>query len=155
MTPTERGPRRLLLPLAKSDYETLAQFRYLLRQFAAFSEDAARRARLTVQQHQALLAVKGFPGREQVSIGELAERLNLRHHSAVGLADRLVARGLVRRVRDPGDRRRVLIELTARAQGLLARLSVAHRDELRRLAPLLTELLQRLGGPGARMRLPR
>lgn len=134
------GPR-----LAAPDYGTLAQFRYLLRQFAAFSERAAVAAGLTAQQHQALLAIKGFPGRDRVTMGDLAERLGVRHHSAVGLVDRLVARGLVRRQVDPADRRQVRIRLTRRAEAVLARLSLAHRDELRRLAPLLRTLLDQLG----------
>lgn len=131
--------------LAKSDYETLADFRFLLREFAAFSEHAARDTGLTAQQHQALLAVKGFPGREQVAIGELARRLGVRDHSVTGLVDRLVARGLMRRRYDRRDRRRVLVEVTPRAHSLLARLTRAHRDELTRLAPLLRALLGRLG----------
>jgi DNA-binding MarR family transcriptional regulator len=130
--------------LAKADYETLAEFRYLLRQFGAFSEDAARQAELTVQQHQALLAIKGFPGREELTVGELAERLNLKHHSVVGLVDRLMGRGLIQRRHDVADRRRVLIALTAKAESLLLGLTLAHRDELRRLAPLLRALLQRV-----------
>lgn len=137
-----REPRTLL----KADYETLAQLRYLLRRFAAFSETAARQAGLTPRHHQALLAIKGFPGRERVTVGELADRLNVRHHSVVGLVDRLVARRLVRRVRDASDHRRVRIALTARAQALLARLSAVHRDELHRLAPLLRAVLRGLAG---------
>ena len=132
--------------LAKADYEALAQIRYVLRKFMAFSEDAARAASLTAQQHQALLAIHGFPGRERVMIGELAERLNVRHHSVVGLIDRLSAKALVRRRRDALDRRRVLIELTAKGRSLLARLSLAHRNELRRLAPLLIRLLAHVQG---------
>ena len=138
------GDERPGRPLAKADYETLAQFRYLLRSFAAFSEEAARATGLTAQHHQALLAVRGFPGRDQVTIGELAERLNLRHHSAVGLVDRLVVRGLLQRTRDESDRRRVLIGITVAGRALLARLSRAHRDELQRLAPLLRTLLERI-----------
>jgi DNA-binding MarR family transcriptional regulator len=134
-----RGTPRVL---SRRDYETLAQFRYLLRQFTAFSERAAERASLTPQQHQALLAIRGFPGREQITVGELAERLSLRHHSVVGLVDRLEKAGLVRRVTHPEDRRRVLIELTARAQKVLAKLSLAHREQLRKLAPLLRKLLR-------------
>ena len=111
-----------------------------------FSEDAARAAGLTAQQHQALLAIHGFPGRDRVVIGELAERLNVRHHSAVGLIDRLSAKALVRRRRDALDGRRVLIELTARGRSLLAGLSLAHRNELRRLAPLLIRLLAHVQG---------
>jgi DNA-binding MarR family transcriptional regulator len=141
--------------LAKSDYETLAGFRYLLREFSSFSEQAARRTGLTAQQHQALLAVKGFPGRERVAIGELAQRLGLRDHSVTGLVDRLVARGLLRRRFDRHDRRRVLVEVTPRAQALLASLSRAHRDELARVAPLLRALLGRIRrgpAPGKRRR---
>ena len=135
--------------LAKGDYETLAEFRYLLRRFGAFSEEAAREAGLTVQQHQALLAIKGFPGREEITIGELAERLNLKHHSVVGLVDRLMARALIHRRHDEMDRRRVLVTLTPQAQDLLLELTLAHKDELRRLAPLLQGLLHRLDVAGA------
>ena len=138
--------------LASADYRTLAEFRYLLRCFATFSEGAARDAGLTAQQHQALLAIKGFPGRERIAVGELAERLQLRHHSAVGLVDRLAARGLLRRRLDRGDRRRVMVELTGAGQALLARLTRAHRDELQRLAPLLRALLRRLAQQAPRAR---
>ncbi len=130
--------------LAKADYETLAEFRYLLRRFGAFSEAAARQTGLTAQQHQALLAVKGFPGREAVTIGELAERLNLKHHSVVGLVDRLMRRDLIQRQQDGEDRRKVMVALTPQAEALLQQLSLAHRAELRRLAPLLHGLLQKL-----------
>ncbi|MEO6753630.1 MAG: helix-turn-helix domain-containing protein, partial [Chthoniobacteraceae bacterium] len=77
--------------LSKSQYEVLAAFRFALRRFLRFSEDAATAAGITPQQHQALLAIKGFPARDRVTVGELAERLQIRHHSAVGLIDRLVA----------------------------------------------------------------
>ena len=137
-------PEPEVTPLLKADYEALAQFRYLLRRFSAFSEGAALEAGLTAQHHQALLAIKGFPGRDRVSVGELAERLNTRHHSVVGLVNRLVVKRLVRRLQDPVDHRRVLIEMTPRAEALLAGLSAAHRDELRRLAPVLRALLGRL-----------
>ncbi len=134
--------------LAREDFETLAEFRYLLRQFGAFSAGAAREAGLTAQQHQVLLAIKGFPGREQVTIGELAERLSLKHHSVVGLVDRLVRRGLIARRHDEADRRKVRIVLTPEAADLLLGLTLAHRDELRRLAPLLQGLLNRLQESG-------
>jgi DNA-binding MarR family transcriptional regulator len=134
--------------LAKGDFETLAEFRYLLRHFGAFSEDAARQAGLTAQQHQALLAIKGFPGREQVTIGELAERLNLKHHSVVGLVDRLMGHGLIQRRHDEADRRKVRIALTPKAETLLLGLTLAHREELRRLAPLLHELLRKVQESG-------
>jgi DNA-binding MarR family transcriptional regulator len=132
--------------LQKADYETLSELRYLMRRFAAFSEAAARSSGLTPQQHQALLAIKGFPGHERATIGELAERLNVRHHSVVGLVDRLVSKGLLRRFPDTRDRRRVRVGLTSKSQTLLAGLSRVHRDQLRRLAPLLRTLLTRLEG---------
>lgn len=127
--------------LAKAEYERLAEFRYLLRTFLAFSAGAAAAAGVTVQQHQALLAIKGFAGRDHVTTGELAERLGIRPHSAVGLVDRLGAKGLIRRRTGPRDRRQVLITLTPKAERLLAGLSRAHRDELERLAPPLRRLL--------------
>jgi len=133
-----RGARRL----SRADYELLAEFRYLLRRFLTFSEAAARRAGLTPRQHQALLAIKGYPQRQRVSVGELAERLGLRHHSVVGLLDRLASRGLITRQASPADRRQVLIELTGKAETALEDLARAHRDELKRLAPLLRPLLE-------------
>ena len=136
--------QRNSLKLTQSDYETLAQFRYLMRKFASFSDAAARKAGLTTQQHQALLAIRGFSGRERITVGELAERLNVRHHSVVGLVDRLASRDLVRRRRDAMDGRRVLLELGPKARILLAGLSQAHRIELRRLAPRLRQLLAHL-----------
>jgi len=134
-------------PFSKDQYETLADFRYALRQFLHFSEDAAEQAGLSPQQHQALLAIMGFPGREQVTIGELAERLQIRHHSAVGLVDRLVAQSLVTRQHDTTDRRQVYIALSSGGQALLEQLSTAHREELRRLGPQLRALLERIGDP--------
>lgn len=133
--------------LGKPDYETLAEFRYLLRRFVAFSDAAAEEAGLRPQQHQALLVIKGFPRRERITIGELAERLGIRHHSAVGLVDRLVAHSLVRRRADRSDRRQVTVALTPEAEAVLARLSLAHRDELTRLAPLFQELLAQFSEP--------
>jgi DNA-binding MarR family transcriptional regulator len=148
-----RSARPRTKPLADADYRRLAEFRYLLRAFLAFSETAADEAGLTAQQHQALLAIKGFSGdgddgtsagADTVAVGTLAERLGIRHHSAVGLVDRLVTGGLVRRHRSEGDRRQVLIALTPKAEALLARLTLAHRDELKRLAPTLRRILQRI-----------
>jgi DNA-binding MarR family transcriptional regulator len=130
--------------LDKADYERLSAFRYELGRFLAFSQAAAEAAGLTPQQHQALLAIKGYPGRDEVTIGELAERLGLKHHSAVGLVDRLAARGLVCRHAGSADRRAVLVALTDEAEALLAGLSRTHRRELARLSPVLTHLLQEL-----------
>ena len=132
--------------LTARDYRALAEFRHALRQFLAFSEEAAAKAGLTPAQHQALLAIKGMPqtGRaeEQVSVGELAQWLGVRHHSCVGLVERLVALGLIAKQADPADRRRVFLQLTAKAERKLAALSAAHRDELRRRAGAMGQLLK-------------
>jgi len=146
----KNGPRNGDAPgdeLTKADYERLSAFRYVVRKFLAFSAEAAEGAGLTAQQHQALLTIKGFPGREEVTIGELAERLALRHHSTVGLVDRLALRGLVNRRSDPNDRRSVLVTLTGEASVLLARLSRVHREELAHLSPTLIGLLEELVSP--------
>ena len=128
--------------LDQSDYQRLAEFRYQLRGFLKFSERAASKMGLRPQQHQALLAIKGAPG-EHVTIGILAERLGIRHNSAVELIDRLIVNGLAERRHNPRDHREVLIDLTNRAEQVLANLSLVHRDEIRKLAPLLIELLAR------------
>jgi DNA-binding MarR family transcriptional regulator len=133
-------------PLSKSQYETLAAFRYALRQFLHFSEEAAHTAGITPQQHQALLAIKGFPGRDCVTVGELAERLQLRHHSAVGLVDRLAAEKLVARVPSAKDRRQVFVQLTRHGERVLAKLSSAHREQLNRLGPEIILRLEQLAG---------
>ncbi len=139
-------------PVTKAEYETLAAFRYALRQFLRFSEEAAQTVGLAPQQYQALLAIKGFPGRDRVLIGELAERLQIRHHSAVGLVDRLVAQGLVTREQAQTDRRQVYVVLTEHGADVLGRLAAVHRDELRHLGPQLNTLLQGLhAGNAARM----
>jgi DNA-binding MarR family transcriptional regulator len=130
--------------LHKAQYETLAAFRYELRRFLHFSETAAQAAGITPQWHQALLAVKGFPGRDQVTVGELAERLQLRHHSVVGLIDRLVAEKLVVRKPSAEDRRQVLIQLTGLGEKTLEKLSSLHHEQLKRIGPELSRLLERL-----------
>ena len=132
--------------IGKAEYESLAALRYALRKFVHFSEEAANAAGLTPQQHQALLAIKGFPGRDRVTVGELAERLQLRHHSAVGLADRLASARLVARKRDTVDRRQVDLTLSARGQTVLEKLSAAHKEQLRRVGPEIELLLERLLG---------
>ncbi len=131
--------------LTKSDYETLAAFRYALRRFIHFSEGAANAAGITPQQHQALLAIKGFPARDKITVGELAERLQLRHHSAVGLADRLMVEKLVTRLPSAEDRRQVLLQLTRRGEEVLEKLSAVHREELKRIGPEISQLLGRFG----------
>ncbi len=130
-------------PLTETDYRHLAEFRFLLRQFLAFSEDAARKAGLSPQQHQALLAIRGSGGR--LTVGELAVRLAIKPNSAVGLADRLAEAELVTRRTDGKDRRRVELTLTPSANRKLSDLSQSHRAELKRLAPMLAPLLKAWG----------
>jgi DNA-binding MarR family transcriptional regulator len=135
-------PRRL----GQADYEALAAFRFLVRQFLSFSEAAAARAGLTARQYQALLAIQGTPrGAPAPSVGDLARQLLVQHHSAVGLVDRLVQRSLVRRIRDPRDRRQVRLLLTAHGRRALEHLAGAHRRELRQSAGRLKALLETLG----------
>ena len=133
--------------LSKPEYEHLAAFRYALRRFLRFSEEAVRQSGLEPQQHQALLAVEGFPGRERLTLGELAEQLQIKPHSAVGLVNRLVDQGLMARKAGVEDKREVNVVLTARGKDVLEGLSEVHRDELKRLGPHLSALLQRLAGP--------
>ncbi len=130
--------------LSKIDYESLSAFRYALRRFLRFSEEAAEAVGLTQQQHQALLAIKGFPGRERVTNGELAERLQVRHHSVVGLVNRLEAQGLIVREQGENDRREFYITLTERGAELLERLTAVHQEELRHVAPQLGAILEGL-----------
>ena len=111
----------------------LAAFRYLLRKFLRFSESAAREADVTPQQHQLMLGIAGFTGSGRATVSELAEFLQERHHSVVGLIDRAVLGGLVRRESDPSDGRIVVVSLTSRGCSILKKLSLAHRDELYRL----------------------
>lgn len=120
----------------------LAEFRYRIRRFLHFSERAAREAGLEPQQHQALLVLRGFSAVQEATVGALAERLQIRHHSAVELANRLEKQGLLRRTRSTVDRREVFLRATPRGVKLLARLSRAHRAELRSAGPALLRALQ-------------
>jgi DNA-binding MarR family transcriptional regulator len=135
-----------VVKVTKTEYETLADLRYSLRQVLHFSEEAANNAGVTPQQHQALLAIKGFPEERGITMGELAERLQVRHHSAVGLVDRLVLKNLVAREHHPADRRQVFLALTERGEKMLERLSAAHKEQLRRVGPRIESLLKRLRG---------
>jgi DNA-binding MarR family transcriptional regulator len=127
--------------LGKAGYEQLAAWRYSLRRFLRFSEEAAVEAGLTPQQHQALLAVEGMPGKQEASIGELAERLQLKHHSVVELVDRLETARLMRRNVSPEDRRQVRLTVTAKGLRILERLTLTHREELKRVGPELAAVL--------------
>jgi DNA-binding MarR family transcriptional regulator len=129
--------------LTDADYAALADFRFSLRQFLAFSEKKAAACGLTPQQHQALLAIRAAPA-GAATIGYVAERLILKPHSATGLIDRLEALDLVRRCLSRNDRRQALLELTEQAHEILATLSATHRQEILRLRPMLVELLNGL-----------
>jgi DNA-binding MarR family transcriptional regulator len=129
--------------LTDADYAALADFRFSLRQFLAFSEKKSAECGLTPQQHQALLAIRAAPG-GVAAVGFVAERLILKPHSATGLIDRLAALGLVRRRSSEKDKRQALLELTERAHAILASLSITHHEEILRVRPLLIELLGKM-----------
>jgi DNA-binding MarR family transcriptional regulator len=116
--------------LSESDIQAIAAFRYAIRRFLRFSEHSARKEHITPQQHQLLLAIKGFPNRDYATVSELAHRLQMRQHSVVGLLDRTVRLGLVRRERGTIDRREVYIYVTPEGDQLLDRLTNLHRQEL-------------------------
>jgi len=122
------------------DYRALAEFRSALRRFLRFSEEAARGEGLSPNQHQLLLAVRGWPDDGSPTIGGLAAALALRHHSTVELVGRAEEAGLVVLHRDPDDRRRQLVAVTASGNAKLARLSALHRDELRRFRAHLADV---------------
>jgi len=126
------------------DYRTLAEFRYQIRKFLAFSETAAMEHGLNGQQHQLLLAIKGLPEDTAPSIGVLAERLHLRHHTTVELVDRLCERGCIKREVSTTDRRHVHLRITARGDKLLRKLTAIHEKELQSSGPVLLKTLHKL-----------
>ena len=130
--------------LDRTDYRALARFRFLIRHFLQFSEAAARKEGLEPQQHQMMLVIRAWEGSDGPTIGQVAEQLLIRHHSAVGLVDRLEERGLVERSRQAEDRRQVRLRLTARGQSVLRHLSQAHHAELGDLGPQLVDALSEL-----------
>ncbi|MCC6259617.1 MAG: MarR family transcriptional regulator [Anaerolineales bacterium] len=132
--------------ITKTEYEILSAFRYALRQFLRFSEEAAQSMGLTPQQHQALLSIKGFPGRDKITVKELSERMQIQHHSAVGLVNRLEAQGLLTREPSRADRRQVYVKLSAQGTALLEQLSSIHKEELHRMLPELQKLFEQLSG---------
>jgi DNA-binding MarR family transcriptional regulator len=131
-----------------AEYRTLAALRRAMRRFLAFSHEAARATGLPPRQHQALLSIKGWPERGGITVSGLAEHLALKHHSAVGLVNRLVDRGLVRRRASRQDRRRVELLLTRKGETLIAQLSAAHLAELQRTGPELRRILDLLTAAG-------
>ncbi len=131
-------------PLSLSEYRSLARFRHALRVFQRFSEDAARAAGVTPAQHQLLLAVKGWDGDGPPTITDIAELLQLKHHSTVELVQRAAAAGLVEASIDPADGRRHLTDLTELGETILSSLSLQHRDELRRFRNEMNDVLREL-----------
>lgn len=119
--------------LLKSEYEALSEFRYQLRRFLHFSEQAARSGGLTPLQYQLLLHIQGFPGRNWATVGELAERLQMKPHGTVALISRCEESGLVRRQTGTIDRRQVEIRLLPAGEKILERLAGLHKTELRSL----------------------
>jgi DNA-binding MarR family transcriptional regulator len=126
-------PSRSTPRLGALEIEQLAKFRYAIRRFLRFSENAAREAGVTPQQHQLMLGIAGFSGRGWANISELAEFLQERHNAVVELVNRAARSGLVRRQAIASDRRVVRVELTPRGRSILMRLSALHREELARI----------------------
>jgi DNA-binding MarR family transcriptional regulator len=126
------------------DYLSLARFRYQLRRFLSLSECAAREAKVTPQQHEALLAIKGFSQERPVSVGELASLLFIRHNTAVELIDRMTELGLIERRSDPDNYRRTLVRLTVNGERRLRVLSDTHVEELHLVRKVMTAGLQEL-----------
>lgn len=131
--------------MEKHQYQSLAEFRYQIRLFVHFSERAAREAGLEPQHHQLLLAVKGFDSHgDGPTVGDLADRLQLRHNSTVELIDRMEERHMVHRRTREADKRQVIVELTKTGENLLEALSKEHLSEISQTGPLLVSALQRL-----------
>lgn len=130
--------------ITPAEYRALAEVRYRLRKFVNFSEAEARAVGLEPQQHQLILALRGLPEDATPTIGRVAERLQIQHNSAVELVSRSVDRGLVVKRPSEDDRRAVHLAITQRGARLLERLSLAHRTELRSMAPALLRALSAL-----------
>jgi DNA-binding MarR family transcriptional regulator len=130
--------------LTLSDYQALAEFRYQIRKFLHFSEQAVQTAGLERGQYQLMLAIKGIPEGVRPRIRELADRMQIQHHSTVELINRLEAGGYVRRERAQDDRREVLLELTAKGERVLGELALHHHEQLQSAAPSLVSALRRL-----------
>ena len=135
------SPRAIL---SDPNYRAMAEFRYQIRRFLRFSEHAARESGLEPQQYQLMLAIKGLPDGERPRIGDVAERLQIQHHSTVELVDRLSKRNLIRRRRSEQDRREVFLELTPKGDRLLQELALHHRAEIREMGPELVASLKKV-----------
>jgi DNA-binding MarR family transcriptional regulator len=128
------------------DFKAMAELRYQIRKFLRFSENAARQAGIEPQQHQLLLAISGLPDGASPTIGVLAERMQLQHHSTVELVDRLVDRNFLCRLRSTTDRRQVLVKLTHDGEEFLEKLSLHHLEELQSAGPTFVKVLNSLIG---------
>jgi DNA-binding MarR family transcriptional regulator len=143
-TPQKHIQRGRLPTVSEADYEHLAAFRHTLRDFLHFSEEAALAAGVPPQQHQAMLVIRGCVKGDHVTVGELAGKLRIKHHSAVGLVNRMVADGLMEKSRNPDNYRQVLVRLTPRGMQALKKLSPIHKMELARIGPSLRMMLEHL-----------
>lgn len=126
--------KRSRLDGSRATIRALAQFRYALRKFLRFSEQAARSCGITPQQHQLMLGIAGFSDSGSATISELAEFLQEKHHSVIGLVERAAQNGLVARKQHATDRRVVLVSLTARGEDILQKLSELHESQVKRIA---------------------
>jgi DNA-binding MarR family transcriptional regulator len=133
------------LKLQNHDYQALASFRYAMRRFLRFSkEELKAKAELTPEQYEALLALRAFAPKRGLTIGELSERLQVKHHTAISLVDKLAARNLIVRRSSTEDRRHVYAQLTRKGRGMLASVAAIHRRELKTRSPEMIEALERL-----------
>ena len=130
--------------LTLADYQALAEFRHQIRKFLHFSEQAVHAAGLEKQQYQFMLAIKGMPDGMRPRIRDLANRMQIQHHSAVELINRLEAGGFVRRERAANDRREVLLALTPKGERVLRELALHHHEQLRTAGPSLVTALQQV-----------
>jgi DNA-binding MarR family transcriptional regulator len=131
--------------LTQQDYHSLASLRYLLRKFLRFSKHlTSANAKLTPEQYEALLALKAFSADDGLTVGELSERVQVKHHTAVSLTDRLASRKLLTKRRGSPDRRYVYVKLTPAGAKLVTTLAAAHRREIRKHAPEMVKSLSRL-----------
>jgi DNA-binding MarR family transcriptional regulator len=144
VTPPTSSRRTTRRKLTNADYQALGAFRQALRRFLAYSEAGARALKLTPQQHQALLAIRAHNGPMAMSVGELADCLLIKNHSALGLVDRLIERGLVTRATSPVDRRRVLLSLTSEGAEMLETISRNNLTQLKSTLPVFTDLISAL-----------
>ena len=154
----EAGAERLVgMRLSDEDYRALGEFRHAMRAFLAFSAEGSRAQGVTSQQHQALLAIRSHQGEEALAIGELADSLLIKNHSAIGLVSRLVERGLVTRMESGRDRRRVLVNLTPAGAEALEIISIRNLGQLSRTSEILGGILEttrKLAASGAWSRQP-